>query len=131
MVKKRGKASFDAMVKFFMQSYNIPSKKDIDKLISRMDQLEKFIISTLTSPKNRRLSRKQGAGGKSEHPLTASDKVLEIIKRRGEGIGFAEIQAQSGFGEKKLRNIIFRLSKIGKISRISRGIYISTSRDNL
>jgi hypothetical protein len=126
MVKKRGKASFDAMVKFFMQSYNIPTKKDIDKLIARLDQMEKFILSTLTSPKTRRPSGGPDTKTKAAPALSASDKVLEIIRRNEKGIGFAEIEAQSGFGGKKLRNIIFRLNKMGKITRVSRGIYIAT-----
>ena len=44
MARKKGKSiSFDAMIKFFMQYYNIPTKKDIEKLIERMDRLEKVI----------------------------------------------------------------------------------------
>ena len=44
MARRKGKSiSFDAMVKFFMQYYNIPTKKDIEKLIERMDRLEKVI----------------------------------------------------------------------------------------
>jgi len=39
------------------------------------------------------------------------------------GADLADIQAKTGFGEKKLRNIIFRLHKQGRIQRLSRGIY--------
>jgi DNA-binding transcriptional regulator PaaX len=51
--------------------------------------------------------------------------VYETIKRSSKGLGFADIQAKTGFGEKKIRNIIFRLNKIGKIKRKSRGIYVA------
>jgi DNA-binding transcriptional regulator PaaX len=51
--------------------------------------------------------------------------VLDTIKNSKEGIGFAQIQAKTGFDEKKIRNIIFRLNKKGKIKRKSRGIYIA------
>ena len=57
--------------------------------------------------------------------VTAVDMVFETIKRSREGMRFADIQAKTGFGEKKIRNIIFRLNKIGKIKRKSRGIYIA------
>ena len=41
MMKRRTKSvSFDAMVKFFMHNYGIPTKKDIDKLLKRLDRLE-------------------------------------------------------------------------------------------
>ena len=35
--KKKKPISFDAMVKFFMQSYHIPTKKDIDRLSRRLE----------------------------------------------------------------------------------------------
>ena len=56
MAKRRGKqVSFDAMVKFFMQYYNIPTKKDVEKLMAKMDRLEQLIKA---SNRGRR-----GAGG--------------------------------------------------------------------
>jgi DNA-binding transcriptional regulator PaaX len=51
--------------------------------------------------------------------------VFDLIKRSREGLGFADIQAKTGFGDKKIRNIIFRLNKIGKIKRKQRGTYIA------
>ena len=53
------------------------------------------------------------------------DQALEVIKRFKKGVGFAEIQARTGFEEKKLRNIIYRLHKMGKIVRKTRGLYIA------
>jgi len=119
MARKRGKSvSFDAMVKFFMQNYNIPTKKDINKLMAKLDRLEQLIVkASAESGKSRRISR-----GRAE--MTASDTVLEVMKRFKQGVGFAEIKARTGFEEKKLRNIIFRLNKIGKISSKRRGVYI-------
>ncbi len=120
MVRKKGKSvSFDAMVKFFMQNYNIPTKKDLKRLMIKLEQLEQTIlrISDESARGNRRITR-----GKSV--MTASDNVLEVIKRFKQGVGFSEIQARTGFEEKKLRNIIYRLNKMGKIARKSRGLYI-------
>jgi hypothetical protein len=121
MPKRKGKTpSFDVMVKFFMRQYNIPTKKDIDRLLARLDQLENMIKQSALSPDNAavRIGRRKTA-------LTAIDVVLDVIKRSKQGIGFAAIQAKTGFDEKKIRNIIFRLNKIGKIKRKSRGIYIA------
>ena len=122
MPKRKGKApSFDAMVKFFMQQYNIPTKKDVDRLMAKLDHLENLINQSTMSPDNAdvRIGRRKTA-------LTAIDIVLDAIKRSKQGIGFAAIQAKTGFDEKKIRNIIFRLNKIGKIKRKSRGIYIAS-----
>ena len=128
MKKTRSKqVSFDVMVKFFMQQYNIPTKKDINNLIAKIDRLEKLIKATALPAKSGRVSREVSGKGKAlpgKSAVTASDIVLNILKTYRNGIGFAQIQAKTGFGEKKLRNIIFRLSKINKIKRKSRGIYI-------
>jgi hypothetical protein len=122
MAKKKGKSvSFDAMVKFFMHTYNIPTKQDIDRLNQRLDRIERLIVNA-TPIKNRRSNHAKGAA--QTPALTASDHVLEIVKRYKGGVGFGEIQLQTGYGAKKLRNIIFRLNKTGKIKRKSRGIYI-------
>jgi len=57
--------------------------------------------------------------------MTSMDRALEVIKRFRKGIGFADIQAITGFEDKKLRNIIYRLHKMNKIVRKSRGLYIA------
>lgn len=122
MQRRKGKAvSFDAMVKFFMQNYNIPTKKDVDRLMAKLDRLENLIIASTASE---RYPLKESAW-KRKTTVTAVDIVFDVIKRSHKGLGFAEIQAKTGFGDKKIRNIIFRLNKIGKIKRKSRGIYIA------
>ncbi len=120
MPRRKGKPiSFDAMVKFFMQNYNIPTKKDVDQLMVRMDRLENLIKSSMGSSnvKTQIVRRKTS--------LTAVDIVLDTIKRSNQGIDFSQIQVKTGYDEKKIRNIIFRLNKTGKIKRKSRGIYVA------
>ena len=122
MSRKRGKGiSFDAMVKFFMQNYNIPTKKDVDRIMAKLDRLENLIMAGMASggyPLKGQMGRRKTA-------VTAVDMVFETIKRSRKGLGFADIQAKTGFGEKKIRNIIYRLNKTGKIKRKSRGIYVA------
>ncbi|MEW5909042.1 MAG: hypothetical protein AB1659_04495 [Thermodesulfobacteriota bacterium] len=122
MFKKRGKSvSFDAMVKFFMHTYHIPTKRDVDKLLGKMDQIE-AAIKNLSEKRTRDFGKKPTPRGKLA--MTASDQVLEIIRKSKDGAGFADIQARCGFEQKKLRNIIFRLNKLGRISRKIRGRYV-------
>jgi uncharacterized protein (DUF885 family) len=122
MPKKKGKAvSFDAMVKFFMQQYNVPTKKDFEKLLERMDRIEKLLRSGALSSRGRR--QPVASGGRTAS--SASDQVLEIIQQAEDGAGFAEIKDKTGYDDKKLRNIIFRLSKTERIHRKSRGVYTS------
>jgi len=121
MPKKKGKTiSFDAMVKFFMQNYDIPTKKDVDKLMAKLDRLETLIKQSEVGVNNVKASY-----SRRRTALSAVDIVLDTIKQSRQGLGFAEIQAKTGFDGKKIRNIIFRLNKIGKIKRKRRGIYIA------
>ena len=123
MSRRKGKTiSFDAMVKFFMQNYNIPTKKDVDQLMARLDRLENLIQRVMESNNGKaRVVRRRSS-------MTAVDVVLDTIKRSKQGIDFAQIQAKTGFEEKKIRNIIFRLNKTGKIKRKSRGVYIGAHK---
>ncbi len=124
MRRKKGKTvSFDAMVKFFMQQYNLPTKKDIDKVVDRLERLERAIKSLGAAKMNRRAGatgRKGGGPGDN-----ATDVVFALIAKSKEGIGVPEIKKKTKFDDKKLRNIIFRLHKTGKIVRKRRGLYIS------
>ena len=46
MARKKGKSiSFDAMVKFFLHTYEIPTTRDVDKLMARLDRLESLIAA--------------------------------------------------------------------------------------
>ncbi len=104
-----------------MQNYNIPTKKDVDKLMAKLDRLENLIKAAMASGGY----PVKGRVGPSKTAVTAVDMVLDAIKRSRQGLGFSDIQAKTGFGDKKIRNIIFRLNKIGKIKRKRRGIYVA------
>jgi uncharacterized Zn finger protein/predicted transcriptional regulator of viral defense system len=60
-------------------------------------------------------------GGPPRQTFTAL--VLQIIRQAGTGIGFGALRQQTGLDGQRLRNIIFRLNKQGKIKRLQRGIY--------
>jgi hypothetical protein len=55
---------------------------------------------------------------------TATDQVLKIINRSKKGVDNATLMKKTGFAERKVRNIIFRANKEGKIQRADRGLYI-------
>jgi hypothetical protein len=122
----RKSVSFDAVVHFFMKQYNIPSKRDIEKLMTKLNNIETLVTNSAAKGKaigSRDLRTKIQSGRPG---MTASDTVLEIIKENGEnGVNFAEILDKTGFDEKKIRNIVFRLNKLEKIKRKNRGIYVA------
>jgi hypothetical protein len=117
MARLAGKPkSFETMVKFFLRHYEIPTRKDVERINSRMERIERLIANQIYG--------KSVGPYRSRFGNTASGVVLEIINDSEGGIGFSEIQERTGFEEKKLRNIVFRLNKLGKIRPTKRGIYI-------
>ena len=106
MSRRKGKTiSFDAMVKFFMQNYDIPTKKDVDKLMAKLDRLEILVTQSALGASDARVHNPR-----RRTALTAVDIVLDTIKQSRQGLGFAEIKAKTGFDVNKIRNIIFRLN---------------------
>jgi len=55
---------------------------------------------------------------------TDTDKVLEIINRSKKGVDTATLMKKTGFNQKKVRNMLNRTYKQGKITRVEKGIYI-------
>ena len=124
MTQHRRSPSFDAMIRFFQQHYSLATKDDINRLIDRIDSLEKSILEASgADPKTGASAgnkRKKGNSGKA----SASETVHEVIAEARSGIRFPEIKAKTGFEDKKLRNIIYRLGKLGRIKNKKRGLYI-------
>jgi len=74
-----------------------------------------------------RLSRGiYGPKRKNVRRPSAADAVLSIIAAAKKGIRFPELKEKTGFEDRKLRNIIFRLSKVNKIKSAARGLYVAT-----
>lgn len=124
--KRRKPASFDAMVKLFLRNYDIPTRKDVDILMAKLDRLESLIKSGAHVGKGGAGAGTAAQTRKNSKAGTASDTVYQIINRSRAGVGFADIRAKTGYGEKKVRNTIYRLHSMGKITRKSRGLYVST-----
>lgn len=79
-----------------------------------------------TATKKAKAAKKpvQKAAKKKEvKSTTASDKVLEIIARSKKGVGMAVIMKKTGYEQKKVANIIYRLRKQGKIKSVAKGVY--------
>jgi len=57
--------------------------------------------------------------------VTATDQVLKLIKRTKKGVDAPTLMKKTGFADKKVRNILMRASKQGRIKRADRGIYVA------
>jgi hypothetical protein len=123
--RKRKTVSFDAMVKFFIRNYDIPTRKDMEILNDRLDRIEKLILACPAPGKSAGSAGRSAARAKPKgRPgVAASDEVLAIVQNAGKGLTLADIKAQTGYNDKKLRNIIFRLHSMQRIKRVARGVY--------
>ena len=112
-------------------------KKDIQAIEKKMEKLIAEVEKSETSkaPKKpaakpikakttkRAPARKAPAKKKPAQP-TATDQVLRIIKRSKKGVNATTLMTKTGFDLKKVRNILHRTYKEGKIKRVEKGVYV-------
>ena len=55
--------------------------------------------------------------------VTAAESVLIIIQKSKKGVNSATLAEKTGFDNKKIANIVFKLRKQGKIKSVDRGVY--------
>ena len=67
---------------------------------------------------------KKAPAQKKVLPVTATDQILKIIKRSKKGVDVPTLKTKTGFDDKKVRNIVFRAAKEGRIKKSGRGIYV-------
>jgi predicted Rossmann fold nucleotide-binding protein DprA/Smf involved in DNA uptake len=91
--------------------------KTVDRLIKAVERDEKS-----TSKPTKKAPVRKASVRKAAQP-TATDEVLKIIKRSKKGVDAPALIKKTGFNQKKVRNILFRTYKQGKIKRLDKGIY--------
>lgn len=129
-MKKRGKSpSLDLIMRFVLQRYNIPTKQDIDKLVKKMERLEVALkANRVAGARAKKAGAVKGAAKKKQArrgraKMTATEKILSVIEGSAHGADIAALKVKTGFEDKKIRNIVFRLTKQGTIKRAGRGVY--------
>ena len=60
---------------------------------------------------------------KAAQSLTAAETVLRIINSSKKGLNTAAIKEKTGYNQKKVANIVFKLKKQGKIKTPQKGVY--------
>ncbi len=61
---------------------------------------------------------------KAVQATSAVDTVLNIITRSKKGVNTAAIKAKTGYDQKKVSNIVYKLKKLGKIKAVQKGVYV-------
>ena len=78
-------------------------------------------------PKRRFLPKRLLPKGKRAKKLSDTDKVLRVIRGHKKGVDIPKLKKKTGFADNKVRAIVYRASKEGKIKRVKRGVYSSNS----
>lgn len=104
--------------------------KTIDKMIKAVEKFEKEQAAKKPRAKaktkaTKKARAKKTPAKKKATALTATDQVLNIIKRSKKGVDVPTLMKKTGFDDKKVRNIINRTLKQGKVKRVGRGIYVA------
>ena len=113
-----------------LSSLKVPTRAEFDKLAKRVEALEKALkakkrAKKVTKPARtgKKAAAKKKGVAKGKRQVTNSEKVLRVIKRNPAGVDVATLKARTGLEDKKIRDIVFRLSKQGKVKRAGRGVY--------
>jgi hypothetical protein len=127
------KKEIDRLIKKTEQSLSslkVPTKAEFDRLIQRVEALEKALkvrkgAGKVARPERpgKKAATKKKRVAKTKRQVTSSEKVLQVIRRYRTGVDVATLKTQTGLEDKKIRDIIFRLGKQGKIKRTGRGVY--------
>ena len=112
-------------------------KKDIVALQKKMEKLLKAYErpgkpKAAKKPKRKAVKAKPKRAVKARKTtrrrkapaMTATEQVLKIIGRSRKGVDVPMLKTKTGFDDKKVRNIVFRASKEGKIKKVGRGVYV-------
>ncbi len=91
------------------------------QMAKKVDKLEKAQAPEESKGKPKATKK---AVAKKPTRVSASETVLAIIKRSRKGIDKATLRNKTGFEGRKIRDIIYRLKKQGKIKSEPKGIYV-------
>ncbi len=106
----------------------------VDKIVVAVGKLEK--PKAAKKPKAKVVKRKpvkktvakkvavKKPAAKKPAKLTAVDTVVGFINRTKKGIDTAALMEKTGFNEKKIHNIVYKLKKQGKVKSVGRGVYL-------
>jgi transcriptional repressor NrdR len=107
--------------------------EETENLIVKVNEFEKSKGKAGKKPKHRavakvRAKRKEGMRkppARKARKLTDTAQVLNVIKRHKKGVDLKKLGHRTGFKDDKIRGIVSRACKTGKIKRVSRGVYIA------
>ena len=96
--------------------------KQTEKLAAEFSKAEKAKAKSVGSKTNAKAVAKKALAKRAKK--TDTGKLLAVIKRHKRGIDTATLMKKTGFNQKRVRNMLNRAYKQGKITRVEKGIYV-------
>ena len=95
-------------------------------LDDRIESLEKKGSKKAVAKKAvaKKTAPKKTSTKKTAKKVTAADTVLKVISRLKKGTDTSGLMKKTGFNQKKVANILFKLKKQGKITSPKKGLYV-------
>jgi hypothetical protein len=103
------------------------ARKKASQLSSKTSASKKHVKPAASKPPAKNPVKKSVAKRKIA-ARTDTAQILDTINRSKRGLNVATLQQKTGFGEKKIRNVIYKAFKEGIIKRAGRGIYLGASK---
>jgi len=77
-------------------------------------------------PPKKKVARKsvKKAVPKKEKSMTAADTLLGIVSRSRKGVDTQTLVEKTGYDQKKVANLVYKLKKQGKIKSEKKGVYV-------
>ena len=98
--------------------------KKTESLLKAFDKLEKPKAAKKPKAKAVKTKPVKKIVVKKAAPVTAADTVLAIIKRSKKGVNSETLMKKTGYNQKKISNLVFKLRKQGKIKSVGKGVYL-------
>ena len=110
--------------------------KKVEKVIIAVEKLEKAtavkakpvrkaaVKKPVAKAKPVRKAAVKKPAAKKTAQLSAVDTAFGFIKRYKKGISTAALMEKTGFDQKKVYNIIYKLNSLGKIKSVGKGVYV-------
>ena len=113
-----------------MKYMHVSLKKIAKDLTKAARELEKVAVAleaqkpTPAEHKKKATAKKPIKKTVSAKQPTAVDAVFAIIKRSTKGVNLAAIKQKTGYDNKKIHNLVYKLKKQGKIKSQAKGVYL-------
>ena len=103
--------------------------KKTERLLKQVDKPEKLKAVKKAKAKPAKVKAVKKAPAKKvvvrrSAPPTAADKVFAIIKRYKKGVNTEVLMNKTGYERKAISNSIYKLTKQGKITTVTKGVYV-------